>query len=119
MTKKQHRKCPDGLDVNGMTKGPSANARLMRTILIDNAKLLGRYEHDKKLKVGSMQKMGFEDQDNIGGEETGPIANDSKCKGRKYDTVSGTKEVEMVRDELAAVLAYRERAIGIRHEASS
>ena len=29
------RKRPDGLDVNGMTKGPSANARLMRTTLID------------------------------------------------------------------------------------
>ncbi len=46
------RKRPDGLDVNGMPKGPSKRARKMRTVLIEKEEgILGNYDHPKRLKV--------------------------------------------------------------------
>lgn len=61
------QKCPDGLDVNGITKHPSPNARKMRAVKIEKGEgILGPYDHPKKLKVGMVQRMVFREKDNFG-----------------------------------------------------
>ena len=83
------RKRPDGLDVNGLTKGPSPKARVMRSVNIEKEEgILGKYAHGKKLSVGMIHKMVFEEKDSFGNDKTGPVLKDSKCKG-KYDIVDG------------------------------
>ena len=58
------QKRPDGLDVNGLTKEPSSKETIMRPSKIERAEvMLGKYNHSKKLKVGMIQKMVFEEFD--------------------------------------------------------
>ena len=101
------RKRPDGLDINGIRKGPTEKARLMRSVEIETAQgILGPFNHSKKLKVGMTQKMAFEETDNFGNVETGPVLPDSKFK-EKYDEVDGVVPEEKLVDELKVDLAAK------------
>ena len=99
------RKKPDGLDVIGLTKGPSPNARKMRKVLIDRESgILGPYVHPKRLKVGMYQNMVVDHNDNFGDPETGPV-HQSLRDGytQKFDVPDPnqpSKEVDKNCDEL-------------------
>ena len=65
---------PDGLDVNGLTKGPSPKVRVMRLVNIEKKEcILGKYAYGKKLSVGMIHRMVFEDTDSFENDQIGPV----------------------------------------------
>ena len=96
---------PDGLNVNKISKYYGGKQPLMRDTQIADETYLDPYEHDKKLKVGDIQKMSwFED-------EEGPYYMNANTKeNKKHDKSDGTtREVDLNMDELVCSL----RRIGV------
>ena len=99
------RKRPGGLDVNGLTKEPSPKATIMRPSKIERAEgILGEYNHSKKLKVGMIQKMVFEEYDCHGNVEAGPVIWSEEKRQTKFDIVDGVTEEKKLSGELKADL---------------
>jgi len=96
------RKKPDGLDINGLTKGPSAKAKKMRDTIVEN---VGPYSHPFKLEVGMTQRLVFGEFDPWGNPETGPILKGSYK--RKFDDISGYTEEDKLCDDLRKDLEER------------
>ena len=99
------RQRPDGLNVNKISKYYGGKQPLMRDSEILTEDFLGPFEHDKKLKVGDVQKMSWI------GEDDGPYyMNDSMKEDKKHDKSDGTtKEVDLNIDEMISSL----RVIGV------
>ena len=86
---------PDGLSVIGLTRGPSATARLMRdSKIVKKEGYLGPYSHPNVLQVGDVQRMVFSDDDE------GPVEWSERERQNKYDVIEGFKMVEKNVDEL-------------------
>lgn len=102
------RKRPDALDVNELRKGPSSSAGInMRSSTIESKDYLGKYDHPMKLKIGDTQKMRFEETDNWGNIEVGPVLwSDQKRQYRTnvVCTENPTRTVQKNKDDLAADL---------------
>ena len=96
---------PDGLSLSKISKYYGGKQPLMRSTTIEHVSYLGPYNHDKKLKVGDIQSMVYNEHD------VGPYYFNNATKiSKKFDKTDGsTREVELTKEELMENL----KAVGI------
>ena len=92
---------PDGLNVSNISKYYGGKQPHMRMTKIEDESYLGPYEHDHKLKVGDIQSMSWNNEN-----DQGPYYMNTPTKEKKkYDIVyDEVIEVDLTKDELALAL---------------
>jgi len=105
---------PDGLNENTINKFYGGNKAKMRDTKIENETYLGKFSHPRKLKVGDVQSMIFEDDD------IGPFYLSAQEKAEKIDRESKDQETmkQHTRSELIELITQKTTYRHIRGELS-